>query len=276
MSFGYYNNAYSENNKTSISYDSPRGQPTAYCNRQWKYLSSTCSGLPELVKRILIFVPLVIVSSVVYPISFINSTQIATITGSGTLATSRKDFTSSQINEVELRGTGNLVIKKGNENSLITSADHNILEHFDSHVEGTKLILGMKPGSFRFVRSPSYTLTIPSNLRDLSITGSGNVTIDELTTDTFSCNISGLGKLNILKGIVNDQKITISGSGEYVAPNLLGITSHININGLGKATIQVRDALKVNISGSGKCVYSGHPPLITQHISGFGNIHHRD
>ena len=249
-------------------------------------MSSHCNGLGDLIKRVLIFVPLVVASLVAYPISLvccisltttsttmtsITSPQTATITGSGTQANRMQDLKPYQINEVVLKCIGNLVIKKGNANLLTTSTDDNIINSFESRVEGNKLIIDMKPGSFRFLHSPSYTLSIPTDLHSLSILGQGNVVMDELVADVFSCNISGTGKVNILSGSVNRQIITIPSSGSYTAPNVLGITSQANISGSGKAIIRVRDALKVNISGSGTCVYFGDP-RITKNISGSGSI----
>ena len=282
--YGNYNNICYNNSTTSLAYDRSGFKPTMWCDKQWKNLSSDCKGLGELAKRILIFVPLVFASLVAYPISLVccislattytNSSQMAAITGPGVLATRTQDLKPYHINEVELQCIGNLVINKGNANSLSTSTDDNIINSFESRVEGSKLIISMKPGFFRFLHSPSYTLTIPTDLRYLSVSGSGCVTMDELVADTFSCNISGSGNVNILKGSVNHQSIKISGSGRYVAPNLLGVNSHTNISGSGRAVIQATDTLKVNISGSGKCEYFGNPQ-ITKNISGSGSIQHK-
>lgn len=275
------NNSKISVNTTKITYDRSKFKPTMWCDKQWKNLKSDCKGLSDIVKRILIFIPLVFASLFAYPLSLIcctritttsiNSPHIATIHGSGILATQKQDLKPYQITEVDLQSQGNLFIKKGNENSLTLNTDDNIIDQLESRVEGSKLILTTKPGSFQFQHLPTYTLIIPSDVSFLSVSGSGDITMDELTADEFSCKISGSGKINILEGIVNHQKVVISGSGEYIAPNLLGINSHIDISGSGSAVVQAKEGLKVNIRGSGECVYFGNPQ-ITKHISGSGSI----
>jgi hypothetical protein len=34
--------------------------------------------------------------------------------------------------------------------------------------------------------------------------------------------------------------------------------------------------LKVSITGAGKVIYSGNPPVVEKHVSGAGSIRHKD
>lgn len=273
----YVNNV--NNTNTKFTYDRSKFKPTMWCDKQWNYLKSDCKGLSDMIKRILIFTPLFFASLVAYPLSLVCCTRLTTTTsnnalivqGSGILATKIQDLKPYQITEVELQSIGNLLIIKGDENSLTLSTDDNIIDQLESRVEGSKLILTTKSGSYQFQHLPTYTLIIPSDVSFLSLPGSGKVTVEELTADAFSCKISGSGKINILKGVVDHQKVIISGSGKYNAPHLLGIHSHVDISGSGSAVIQAKESLKVDISGSGQITYFGNPQ-ITKNISGSGTI----
>lgn len=258
-------------------------EPALWCNKEWMHLLSPCNGLGELVKRILMFVPLVFASLVAYPISLFYLSSTITIDppinikiGSGILQEKLLDLNPDHIQEVELNAYGNLTIKKGNENSINIKADDNLIDNIETRIENNKLIIAMKSGAFQFSTSPTFVLNIPTSLNLLSVNGSGNATIDELVTDLFTCNIKGSGSVNVLKGTVDRQTIVISGSGDYIAPNLLGSVSNVTIKGSGESIIHAKNALNVSIRGSGECRYYGNPQAITEKIQGSGSLHHID
>jgi hypothetical protein len=267
-------------NTKTYTYNSECFKPAHWCTQQWKKLGSEYSGLWDLAKRIITFIPLVLASIITYPISLpfcislstttISSNNINVVKGSGIAATRILNL-NSNINEVEFENSGNLVIKKGNENTLSTTADDNLIDSIVTRVEKNKLIISMKSGAFQFQIRPSYTLTIPSSLQYFSFSGSGDATIDEISAKKFKCDISGSGKVHIIKGNVDHQTVELSGSGQYSSPNVQAGNSNVSISGSGNVTLRAINDLNVDISGSGVCAYLG-TPKISKNISGSGSV----
>ena len=92
-----------------------------------------------------------------------------------------------------------------------------------------------------------------------------------LYADSFVVNISGLGDLYVAGGEVEQQEILISGGGNIKARALSTAETTIRVSGLGSATVNVREHLKVTISGGGSVEYLGSP-TVEQNISGLGHV----
>lgn len=272
ISYNNYQSNVNVGNKISPLTQIANSRP--WCDKQWRNFTNF-NGVGEIVKRIILFVPLILASLIVYPVSFFSPKKAENplFAGNGISVIQPYEFEKHKINEVVFPFLGNLTVKKGNSNTLTLNTEDNLIDQFTPHIEGSKLVLNWKPGTYQFHNLPDFVLTVPT-LHKLVISGSGNAVIDEITGDSFSCRISGKGNVKVLQGTVNHQKVTISGKGEYLAPNFQGINSQIRISGLGKAIIQVKDALKVDLSGNGTCEYFGNPSEKSIDVSGNGTVTH--
>lgn len=106
---------------------------------------------------------------------------------------------------------------------------------------------------------------------EASISGSGNISVSDLSANELHINISGSGNVQAPSGTVNSQDLTISGSGNI---DLLGVesdTTLATISGSGSILVWVNKLLDVTISGSGNVSYKGNP-VINTHISGSGSV----
>jgi hypothetical protein len=193
-------------------------------------------------------------------------------------------------NEISLRGFGDLIIEQGDKESLVVEAEDNLLAYIDTEVRGSTLIIDMEDGiSFDSTEPIRYYLTV-KDLREISISGFGNVdldnlstdsldlrlsgsgdiTIDELIADTLNLNISGFGSADVA-GVVDAINVRISGSGDFNAFDLETNVAEIKITGFGNAKVWVLESLDINISGSGNLDYYGSPS-VSQSITGFGGL----
>ena len=110
----------------------------------------------------------------------------------------------------------------------------------------------------------------PENI-NLSISGSGNIFINEINTDHLDANISGSGRIEILRGSANMEDFTISGSGEIETLGFSAKKAHTQISGSGNIRIKVSDELNSKISGSGSVYYLGSP-VVNSSVSGSGKV----
>ena len=189
--------------------------------------------------------------------------------GSGQLASESRPVTG--FTKVELSGTGELTIEKTGTESLAISAEDNLLPLLTSEVSGDTLVLGTKRNTEIVTTKPiNYALTV-KDLTGLTLSGSGNIRVSNLSTTRLTTKISGSGTITA-SGTADDQDLDISGSGRYQADQLASKTVNAGISGSGTASVLVSDALDVRISGSGTLTYTGDPTRLTQDVSGSGKL----
>jgi hypothetical protein len=95
----------------------------------------------------------------------------------------------------------------------------------------------------------------------IKIYGSGQVSIDNMSSNIMDVAISGSGRLAIGGGSVRDARVSIDGSGSYMAEALNHKILSLSQNGGSEAAANVSDSAtisnngagNVNILGKGKC-----------------------
>lgn len=105
---------------------------------------------------------------------------------------------------------------------------------------------------------------------DIIISGSGNITIDDLTSNSLEAKLSGSGKFDVA-GTTSLLNSSISGSGKFDATNLKADSVYCSVSGSGNFNVQAEEYLNVRITGSGKVNYNGNPD-IDRSISGSGKV----
>jgi hypothetical protein len=211
-----------------------------------------------------------------------------TIDGSGVSATETRDI--SEVNEVVLSGTGDLVIVPGSIPSLTVTADDNVLPAIESDNVNGKLTL--KPRSRTNIRTRTkivYTLTTPS-LSAVTVSGAGNVRSTRLESDNLTVKLSGAGNIHLsnltckslnltvsgagtahLAGSAEKLTLKLSGAGEIEAAGLKSSSADVHISGAVNATVWATDDLHARVSGAGGIKYKG-TPKVEQKVSGAGRI----
>jgi hypothetical protein len=213
------------------------------------------------------------------------------VAGSGHVKTESRSV--SGFDTVSLSGVGDLTIQQTGTESLTITTDDNLLPLITTEVTGTRLVIGLKPGTTNLqpTHGIQYRLTV-KNLRNLQISGAGTVKAGPLQTDTLTVADSGAGTITIanlttgdlqvtlsgagvvtVSGQTTSQEVTLSGVGSYHARNLASQTANLQLSGAGNAEVQVSQTLTVTVSGAGSVTYYGNP-TVTQHVSGAGSVTH--
>ncbi len=187
--------------------------------------------------------------------------------------------------------SGDVFIKQGSQFSVTLEGDQDLLDEITTKVINGKLLI-RKP-DWRKARNEKLTAYItmpvidglsmsgsgrlvnegPLNCDDLSISvsGSGSIKLDKLTTDEVSISISGSGSI-LAEGPGSDvADISISGSGSVTAENFKLGDADVAISGSGRCKIWVEDALVARISGSGSLYFKGDPNVDAK-SSGSGKV----
>ncbi|MGD8296012.1 MAG: head GIN domain-containing protein, partial [Desulfobacterales bacterium] len=194
----------------------------------------------------------------------------------------------SEFNKVHLKGSGNVFLSQGEEQSLIIKTDDNILPLIETDVSGKKLTISHGKHNLRPTVFEVF-ITV-KNIEDVAISGSGIVRGKDLfIADAFYTEISGSGDMDLevetgrleakisgsgsihLSGKAEDYTVSISGSGEVKAFEVQAKNVSVKISGSGDCRVHAAESLVVKISGSGDVYYKGRPRIDTK-ISGSGSL----
>lgn len=218
------------------------------------------------------------------------STSCRKVYGDGPVITETRHETN--FSGIDLRCSGEVIYREGNEYKVEVSAQQNILDVLLTYTTNNKLVIRFEDD----VRVKSYEplrieITAPaaSTLRlsgdgsirtvgtftpsriDMDVSGSGSIYVNKLEADYIDANISGSGSITVFEGAANEEHCHISGSGNIDLLNLPAVNVTTSTSGSGNTLVNVSQRLDVTISGSGSVYYLGRP-VISTHISGSGKV----
>lgn len=199
-------------------------------------------------------------------------------------------------NTINLEMEADIIFKQGPNTSIEIEAPKDLIPHIKTSVFQKKLTIGVKDNFCYFnkktvkihIESPEIeTIDIEGSgdfkienmvsTQHLSIyiSGSGNIYMDSLNSETLSCSISGSGDIYIAgNDTLIEQKTKISGSGDINLINIPSKKTDISISGSGNFKTHTITDLNIKISGSGDVLYKGSPQL-NSNITGSGSIKHQ-
>ena len=194
-----------------------------------------------------------------------------TVRGSGAVARENRDV--SHFSDVQLSGSGEVIIEQTGTESLTIETDDNLLPYLRTTVRDGSLHLETKRGvSIRPTQAVRYHVTV-RNFTGVGISGSGDVRATGIDTDRLTASISGSGSADFA-GRADDVSLQVSGSGSFDTSKLNSKNVRVSISGSGDASVNASDRLDATVSGSGSVHYTGNPSVQT-HISGSGEVARR-
>lgn len=189
------------------------------------------------------------------------------VAGSGVLATSARDvpvFTA-----IETSGTGKVVLRVGEAQSVKITADDNLLPYLTSEVQNGVLKLGVSSG-ISTKKSISYEITAPK-IERLENTGSVSLNATGIAGPALTLNASGTGSI-VLSGKVESFTASLSGVGSLEADKLIADRVSADVSGVGSAEVRAEKSLKANVSGVGSVKWRGAATDVSKNVSGIGSV----
>ena len=149
--------------------------------------------------------------------------------------------------------------------------------------------------SVQVAGSGDVTATGSAGTLDVNVEGSGDARLGALVTRNARVKIDGSGNVEIAPkdasrveivgdgsgdfeaaGATHNLSISVEGSGDMKLGRLAANIVDVGIHGSGNVEIAPRDALKVEIEGSGDVTLRSEPAKIETSIAGSGDIIHPD
>ena len=214
--------------------------------------------------------------------------------GSKALAQEKETRDVGSFSSISLSLPADLYLTQGNDTKVVIEAEQKILDLIRTEVVGNNLKIKYKNGIWNirsnkhikiYVSTPDVEglfLSGSGNIKaetqiktkslDFSISGSGNIVIDDLVASDIEGHISGSGDIDLSGSETSEtMEISISGSGDFFAENLKVNSVELRISGSGTCRVFAVSELEASISGSGSVYYKGNP-RVNAKASGSGKI----
>ncbi len=195
------------------------------------------------------------------------------VVGNGVI--SSKVITLPAFTELSVRGSADVKYFQGDQ-SIVLTADENLLDLYEFEVENGKLIISTKDG-YSLLPKVEVSVKLRSpELNSVNITGSGDVDILgglECSGD-FDFSIAGSGSLEAGWISCKTLSSSISGSGDIEIDELTADKCDISINGSGDASVKCNNVKEVSVvvNGSGDVELSGTAGRLNSKVNGAGDI----
>ena len=197
-----------------------------------------------------------------------SSTSTTTAEGSGVAATQTRNVASFQ--GVELAGSNDVVVRVGEKQSVVVSADDNLIHRVTTEVQQGTLVIAQTPGNFT-TKSPMRVVVSVPTLHALTLSGSGNVVVSDIKSQSLRVMLSGSGNLTG-DGRATRFAATVSGSGNVLFQRLIANDVNAVVSGSGDILVTATKRLDASVPGSGAILYSGNPSNVTKSVTGSGTI----
>ncbi|MEO1450650.1 MAG: head GIN domain-containing protein, partial [Bacteroidota bacterium] len=199
------------------------------------------------------------------------------------------------ISAFQINGIASVFVDKGTEQKVIVKARQAMLDRIDFSVSSGTLITDLD-GCFTngelevFVTvvepitevsvsgSGDWENTTNLDFVDavaLSVSGSGNMVVQNIETKKLDANVVGSGDMTIT-GMTEEFIASVSGSGDIEAYNLTSSTIDAKVSGSGTLKVNADQAdFTASVSGSGDIFYKGTPASIETAVTGSGDVKKR-
>lgn len=221
----------------------------------------------------------------------LSSCTTRRVKGNGNIITSNRSEES--FDAVKAAGSFDVFFSQAETNEIRIEADENLMKYIQTSVEDGVLRIRTKSGmNIRpsqdikvYVKAPKYKsvslsgsgnmvaeskITSTQKIK-LSISGSGDIKLQEVDAPQVDVNISGSGKAEGF-GNTRDLDIDVAGSGDVMMKDLKAENAKISIAGSGNVWVFASMKLDVRVAGGGDIHYYGNPADIKSKLAGSGNL----
>lgn len=171
-------------------------------------------------------------------------------------------------NKIESNGAFTVNYKSGQAGIEITG-DENIVKLVVIKVLNNTLYLGTEKSYS--TQSPLIIKVSAPQLSSIRSQGSGEVTVNDISSEQFVINIFGAVNLKAA-GKTTNLVIEVNGSGSVNTEALPAQQVTVTTLGSGNVTLNSSESLKAQLTGSGNIIYYGNPQNISKQVLGSGQL----
>jgi hypothetical protein len=218
---------------------------------------------------------------------------LAACTTSAEAAT--QNYGVNDFSKMRISGPFDVHVHVGGSPSARATGPKDALDRLSVEQNGDTLVVKSLPGGWRGwptgSRGPVVVEVSVPDLHGISVTGSGDVTVDRMHGDAIDLALSGSGSLNVgavdvgavsavmtgsgdmsIAGKTRTATAILTGSGDLKAAGLVADDAQTKLVGSGDLSLGARHLVKVVLAGSGDVTIAG-PAACSVSRSGSGDVH---
>jgi putative autotransporter adhesin-like protein len=188
--------------------------------------------------------------------------------GSGVMASQSRAVAG--FSALTVTGPVRVVLQQTGSESLVVSADDNLLPFVRSEVRGRRLYLGLtSQGSMMLVNEVVCRLSV-SDLRNVEASGAARLEMSGLQAPLLTVQFSG-ATTGSASGGTEQLMLEVSGASRWIGADLRSQAVATNVSGTSYALVRASDSLAANVSGISVLEYYGNP-AVSQNVEGLSVI----
>jgi hypothetical protein len=218
---------------------------------------------------------------------------LAACTTSAEAAT--QNYGIGNFSKMRISGPFDVHVHVGGSPSAHATGPKEALDRLSVEQNDDTLVIKSLPGGWggwpTMSQGPVVVEVSVPDLHGVSVTGSGDVTVDRMHGDAVDLALSGSGSLNVgtidvgaisavmtgsgdmsLAGKARTATAIVTGSGDLKADGLVADDAQTKLVGSGDLSLGARHLVKVVLAGSGDVTISG-PAACSVSRSGSGDVH---
>jgi hypothetical protein len=160
-----------------------------------------------------------------------------------------------EVDRIAVMGGFDVTVTVGEEAEVVLHGTDDDLDAVDVRVRDGRLEIGGRRGGWGRPVEVEVEVTMP-RLREAAVAGSGDLVVQGVRGEEFVASVSGSGALRA-KGEADDIRLSITGSGDLDLSELTAKTAHVVIAGSGNARLHASDRVVGSVSGSGDVGVAG-------------------
>ncbi len=196
-----------------------------------------------------------------------TSTGAGRTVGDGQAASETRPI--GPVSAITADGAFAVTVKIGSPPSLTIETDKNLLPIVKTDVSNGTLEI-YTDQSYSADRRIKVTVTSPG-VGDISASGSNEIHADGLSGEKLRISLNGSNHVE-MTGNVSAMSVEMSGSNHLSAQRLITDNANVTVSGSGNATVDARQQIVAEISGSGSISVYGNPKQRSTQVNGAGTI----
>lgn len=176
---------------------------------------------------------------------------------------------------IRSEGAYKLVVNVGKPQSVVLSADDEVLAKLVTKVVDDELVISMpEVKNYKYSEKVVITIDVPT-LKKFQMEGAGSSDLNNLSGERFQMNYQGVGRL-VANGKVQNLVMRMEGVGSVNTRDLDAQNVDVKLEGVGSAKVRASESLNARVDGIGSLTYYGNPPKVNKRIDGIGSVRAAD
>ena len=172
---------------------------------------------------------------------------------------------------IRSEGAYKLVVNVGKPQSVVLSADEDVLARLATKVVGEELVISMpEVKNYKYSDKVTITIDVPT-LTKFQMEGAGTSTLNNLSGERFQMNSQGVGRV-AANGKVQNLVMRMEGVGSVNTRDVDAQNVDVKLEGVGSAKVRASESLNARVDGIGSLTYYGNPPKVTKRVDGIGSV----